>query len=94
MTAVHHLVRGQTVRAQGGAGNGGTVGWVITGLGTTVNQLRRVAGAVQRVEPLSGRADLVADTAQVTEVVAVAGVRVLKLYVFIGAALGPTRDNI
>ena len=38
LAAVHHLVRGQTVRAWGGGG-GATVSWVITGPASTVNIL-------------------------------------------------------
>ena len=38
VAAVHHLVRGQTVRAWGGGG-GATVSWVITGPASTVNIL-------------------------------------------------------
>ena len=39
VTAVHHLVRGETVRVLGGAGAGGTVGRVSAGSVTTVNIL-------------------------------------------------------
>ena len=69
----------------------GTVGRVITGPATTVHLLGRVTETIQRVKPLARRAGLMADPALLTEIVAVAGVRVLQLHTVV---VGATQSEV
>ena len=94
LTAVRHLVRGQTVRPRGGAGAGGAVGGVRAGPATTVHCLGRVTETVQRVELEARGTGLVADTALVTEVVLVARLGVLQLNKVLGPAQPPVRECV
>ena len=94
LAAVHHLVRGQTVRPRGGAGAGGAVGGVRAGPATTVHCLGRVTETVQRVELEARGTGLVTDTALVTEVVLVARLGVLQLNKVLGPAQPPVRECV